>query len=307
MARRYAKIESTIWTGETGRAIRDRGGDAQRLAFYLMTCPTANMIGLYYLPVPTICHEVGLDAEEARKALRSLSEVGFADYDFASEQVFVREFAAYQIGPQLKPTDNVVKSTITTWQEMRKSPFFMDFYRRYAQAYHLPEPVDGPTPSEAPSEPLRSQEQEQEQEQDHEQEHNQEQVDHKCANDQRNNALEAREVDRDKAAPRVRRKSVRASDVEFPIGMDTPENRIALERWLAHKRFRRKPYKDADQVRLLLVQFVKNNGAEVFVEAVSHSIAQNYDGCFPPNKRKSPERVGDGQRHNPEGVLSWRK
>jgi hypothetical protein len=41
----------------------------------------------------------------------------------------------------------------------------MDFYKRYADAFHLPEP----SPFEAPSKPLRSQEQEQEQEQDQEQ------------------------------------------------------------------------------------------------------------------------------------------
>ena len=39
------------------------------------------MTGLFYLPIPTIAHEIGLPLERASKALRSLSEVGFAFYD----------------------------------------------------------------------------------------------------------------------------------------------------------------------------------------------------------------------------------
>lgn len=162
MAREYGKIASTFWTGETGRAIRNMGGDAQRVALYLLTCPLSNMIGLYYLPIPVICHEVGISQQGALKALRSLSEGGFAYYSESAEHVFVPAMAAHQVDERLSPNDNRVKAVAKEWQAMRKSPFYMDFYKRYVDAFHLPEP----SPFEAPSKPLRSQEQEQEQEQE---------------------------------------------------------------------------------------------------------------------------------------------
>ena len=58
--REYAKVSPTFWTGDTGRSLRG-DPDAQRVAFYLLTCSNANMIGLYYLPLPTLCHEIGID------------------------------------------------------------------------------------------------------------------------------------------------------------------------------------------------------------------------------------------------------
>jgi len=161
--RDYGKVSPRFWTGETGRKIREAGGDAQRVALYLLTCPMSSMTGLYYLSLPTIAHEVGMTLQGASKALASLSEAHFAYWDEASEVVFVPEMAAHQIGDRLDQKDNRVKGVIREWMTMRKCRFFNDFYERYKDAYHLPEP----SPSEAPYKPLRSQEQEQEQEQEH--------------------------------------------------------------------------------------------------------------------------------------------
>ncbi len=62
--RDYTRISPQFWTGETGRALR-KNPDAQRLAFYLLSCPSANMIGVFYVATPTICHEVGLSLARA--------------------------------------------------------------------------------------------------------------------------------------------------------------------------------------------------------------------------------------------------
>lgn len=160
--RDYGKIAPTFWTGQTGKSIREMGRDAQVLALYLLTCPSANMIGLYYLPLPTLMHEVGMTEEGALKALRSLSEVGFARFEGVFEHIFVPEMAAHQIGEPLDKKDNRVKGVIREWLSMRKSPFFKDFHERYHESFHLPSDVL----DQAPCKPLRSQEQEQEQEQE---------------------------------------------------------------------------------------------------------------------------------------------
>jgi hypothetical protein len=68
--------------------------------------------------------------------------------------------------------------------------------------------------------------------------------------------------------------------IEFPEGMDTPEVRKAITDWMAYRKTSGKKYQDpAQQLTRLLARF---GGAEAFCEAVDHSIAQGYTGCFPP-------------------------
>lgn len=148
--RDYSKISPRFWTGQTGKKLRESGPDAQRVAFYLVTCPSANMIGLYYLPLPTLMHEVGISEKGALEALRRIADAGFASFEGVFEHVFVPEMAAHQIGEPLDIKDNRVKGVIREWLTMRKSPFFMDFHRRYAESFHLPDPESLPRGLEAP-------------------------------------------------------------------------------------------------------------------------------------------------------------
>lgn len=171
--RDYSKVSPRFWTGETGRQIRTLGRDAQVIAFYVFTSPSANMLGLYYLALPTLCHETGSSLEGARKALRSLSEVGFAHYDEGSEHIFVPNMAREQIGERLKAKDNRHVAVLKELEQLRKIPFFNDFLDKYREAFelHCVEPSKPlRSPFEVPSKPLRSQEQEQEQEQEQKQE-----------------------------------------------------------------------------------------------------------------------------------------
>jgi hypothetical protein len=114
---------------------------------------------LYYLPIPTLCHEVGISKEGASKALRSLAEFDYAHYDDENEIVWVPGAAKYQVGESLKPGDKKIIGIVKDLQKYAKSVFCRDFYRRYAGLYHLPmiempAPSDGKTPRtfEAPSE-----------------------------------------------------------------------------------------------------------------------------------------------------------
>ena len=167
--RDYGKVGPTFWSRGTGKELR---GDpaAQLVALYLMTCPSANMVGLYYLPLALLAHETGLTTEGASKALRRCSEAHFAYYDDATETVWVPRMAAYQIGDVLKAKDKRREGVIRELHVVRKSPFVKDFFDRYARAYGLPLPDWVGSPFEAPSKPLRSQDQDQDQEQEQEQE-----------------------------------------------------------------------------------------------------------------------------------------
>ncbi len=164
--RDYAVFKPSFWTGETGRRIRSMGDDAIIVATYLITAPGSNMIGLYYLPIPTLAHETGRGIEGASKALASLSKGGFAHYDEATETVWLPEMARYQIGDALQPRDKRCSSILRQALEHKKSRYFQAFVERYWDLYSLPGTKPLWSPLQAPSEPLRSQDQDQDQDQD---------------------------------------------------------------------------------------------------------------------------------------------
>lgn len=164
--RTYAKVSPRFWTGSTGRAIREMGPDCQLVALYLLTAPSSNMIGLYYLPLPTVAHETGMTLEGASKALRRVADGVFAHYDEASETVWIVNMARDQIGEQLKPSDKQAIGIARQLEEHRASSLARAFHAHYCEAYHLPDMKPLASPLQAPSKPLRSQEIEQEQEQE---------------------------------------------------------------------------------------------------------------------------------------------
>lgn len=164
--RDYGVVSPKFWIGETGKALRGNA-HAQVLALYLMTCPHANMIGVFHCPVLYMAHETGLGMEGASKALQSLIEAGYCTYDEASETVFVHRMAAYQVAESLKAGDNRVKGVEREWQNITTARLKQAFFAMYSVAFHLPSEGKKNSPLQAPSKPLASQEQEQEQEQEH--------------------------------------------------------------------------------------------------------------------------------------------
>lgn len=172
--RDYGKVAPQFWIGQTGKELKAAGHEAVIVGLYLMTCPHANMIGLYYLPVLYIAHETGLGLEGAKKGLERACEAGFCTYDEDSEYVLVHAMARFQIAPSLKASDNRCKGAASELENCPNPSLRRKFFSIYAEAFHLPPEANPPPPLEAPSKPLRSQEQEQEQEQ--------EQKEHESAN-----------------------------------------------------------------------------------------------------------------------------
>lgn len=163
--RDYGIVSPRFWIGETGKQLR---GDAesQVLALYLMTCPHSTMTGVFHCPVLYMAHETGLGMEGATKALARLSEVGFCEYEEASETVFVVRMAAYQIGESLKPGDKRILGLHREVERMPETRMKTRFLEVYGVPFRLIEQEKKESPIEAPSKPHRSQEQDQEQEQE---------------------------------------------------------------------------------------------------------------------------------------------
>jgi len=150
--RDYGIVSPKFWVGQTGKALR---GDmpAQLLALYLMTSPHASMIGVFHCPVLYMAHETGMTIEGASKALASLIEAGFCTFDEASEEVFVKRMAAFQVGEQLDAKDNRCKGIAKEAAKIQSPSVKAEFWAIYSTAFHLPIEAEKVSPFEAPTKP----------------------------------------------------------------------------------------------------------------------------------------------------------
>ncbi|MBW9076929.1 hypothetical protein JNB84_03110 [Rhizobium pusense] len=166
--RKYASIPPRVWQADL-KAIRGKL-EAIAVHYHLTTSGHANMLGLYYLPIAYIAHEIGLPQEGASKGLIALIEANICSYDFEREIVWVHDMAADQIATQLSPKDKRVKGIADQLVMLPICPITLGFYAKYRIAFHLHEErnlvdfeLTAGDVDEAPSKPLRSKEQEQEQ------------------------------------------------------------------------------------------------------------------------------------------------
>lgn len=80
--------------------------------------------------------------------------------------------------------------------------------------------------------------------------------------------------------------------IQWPEGMDTAEVRASLLEWIEYKRVRKQAYKQpAQQLSKLLKNY--STPAEL-IDAVEHSIGNNFSGVYPPKGNQS------GQGRNSE-------
>jgi hypothetical protein len=211
--REYGRIAPTFWTRGTGKSLR---GDpiAMNVALYLMSAPSSNMIGLYYIPVETIALETGSPLEAPRKgpesppegarkgpmgpsrgvreALERLSQGGFCLYDHEEDFVLVHTMARRQLGleegeclkhddPDPKKWDQRCHGVVKHMRECVSPRLLQAFWERYKDVFGLPEPwwtiapcKPPESPPRAPSKAPESQAQEQAQDQEQAQEKDQE-------------------------------------------------------------------------------------------------------------------------------------
>jgi hypothetical protein len=93
------------------------------------------MIGLYYLPLTTICHELNYTVKQVRAAFLVLSEFQFCEYDEECELVFVFEMARHQIGETIKEKDKRKNGIVKQLELYRKTPLGRKFLTRYEKAF----------------------------------------------------------------------------------------------------------------------------------------------------------------------------
>jgi len=138
--REFSIFLSRFWVTGPGKKYR---GDHLLVAAasYLFTCPFANHIGIFYLPLITIADGLGCSFEEAKRAIFILEHDGFCTYCAKSEYVYVHEMAQIQIlrnRDRLKATDKRVKNVHKELVKYCNSIHLSAFYDRYQEAFHLP-------------------------------------------------------------------------------------------------------------------------------------------------------------------------
>lgn len=116
-------------------------------------------------------------------------------------------------------------------------------------------------------------------------------------------AQQARTNKKVKKVKKVKKKPLgfAMDDVTYPDGLDTPVTRTALAEWIEYKKATGKAYKlPAVQLsKLLKEDWATDPGA--IKAAVDHSIAQGYQGAYPPNRKDKQygNQPGAGQRFTP--------
>lgn len=162
--RPYATVVPTFWAAFRSRIVRECGTDAQTvllLALYCISSPNSNMVGLYYLPLPTIAHETGLTLQQVTNALEHLKKLDFCLYNADREVIWVIKMAKFQIGEALSAGDKRCAMVRKELLRLGENEFTQQFIGLYSVNYHLnidapskPLPASIVNVSDAPSKPL---------------------------------------------------------------------------------------------------------------------------------------------------------
>lgn len=154
MTTAYQLISPAFWTRGSGTRLR---GDAEALAIaqYLLDCPGAAYIGLFYVALPTIAYHTGLAEDVIRAALGRIAKAGFAKYDEAAGLAWIPNAAELRIGAAMDPKDKrrgQVRRELAAIDP--KHRFARDFLSRYGVGYGLrPAPDDSQDAPSAKQEP----------------------------------------------------------------------------------------------------------------------------------------------------------
>ena len=149
---RYSKVFVKIWHSKDFRTLSEEG---KMLFLYLLTSPHRNMGGFYYLPLPYLCFDVGLDEKRVSKAFEELTDKDMALYDFDAQVVLIKKWFCYNP----IENENQAKGLNKQLAEIPKSKLFKPFvncvkeYCKYIESILKGFDIPFRNPSETLSEP----------------------------------------------------------------------------------------------------------------------------------------------------------
>lgn len=148
----YAATYPEIFTGRTGKALRDHPAEARELLLYLICGPLKNGWGLYTVSVGHMTHDTGRAEAVVRDSIERLRALGVIEYDSESEWVWVREMARFQFQLPLKPNDFRIRSAKKWYERLPEAcPFLGQWWDRYHEDLHfLADAPPGPVARRGP-------------------------------------------------------------------------------------------------------------------------------------------------------------
>ena len=117
----YTRVESKFWQDEKMRLI---SSDARHLMLYLLTSPHRNILGMYFLPIPYACFDLGWDEQRFGKGLSELLSKGCVKYDEDNHIVLVINFLKHNP----LENQNQVKSAVDKLEQLPRTPLIKDLY-----------------------------------------------------------------------------------------------------------------------------------------------------------------------------------
>ncbi len=132
----FGIVHKSYWQRGSGKRLRSKR-DALLVGLYLLTCPSSSELGIYYLPLPTLCHDLTMTVDEARAALQECSTQGLAFYDEDAALAWLPNAAELRFGKTLKPGDKRRVWFSKEISSLGSHPFVAQFIARYGVAYAL--------------------------------------------------------------------------------------------------------------------------------------------------------------------------
>ncbi len=133
----YCSIFPTFWTQGSGKELRGKK-NGQLVALYLMSCPSRNMVGIFYQPLSTSCHESGLSKDDFLEGVHDARDI--VQYDEEKDLIWIPKAAHFQVGKTLSPGDKRKPMVIRLVSRFLPHRFALEFFRLYGQVYGLPDP-----------------------------------------------------------------------------------------------------------------------------------------------------------------------
>lgn len=134
--REYGIISTKIWRRGSGKRLRGNAV-AISLACYLCSSPNSTLTGVYYVPLSTICEELGFTLEQVREGLVAVEAAGFAFYDEAESLAWVPNHAEIEIGATMRPKDKRRGKVQAELRAIGNHRFVTEFLNRYAEPFGL--------------------------------------------------------------------------------------------------------------------------------------------------------------------------
>lgn len=119
-----------IWIATKGLTMGEK-----LIMSYVLTSPiNTNRIGCFYLPLPLLCGEIGIDIKGVQKAVKSLIDAGLIEYDKENSMVAVKDY--YKFSTNVAKNRDEIASAIEVLPE---SPIIEEVLRWEEEAGSITE------------------------------------------------------------------------------------------------------------------------------------------------------------------------